>query len=244
MTTIQAGLTYYKQVNEKVREAAEKDDSITIENVIGQRYIGCGSSGKTITVYGTPGNGLGQYLNGSKLEVFGNAQEAVGDTMNEGDIIIHGNVGDACGYGMRGGRIFIEGDCGYRGGIHMKAYQEHFPVVVIGGKAGSFLGEYQAGGYIIVLGLNTRDHAPVGRFPAAGMHGGKIFLRTDCDMPFDIPAQVLSHEADDAEKSEIAPFVRQFAEKFGKDADAILADRFVVLVPDSANPYRSMYVTN
>ena len=40
MTTIQAGLTYYKQVNEKVREAAEKDDSITIENVIGQRYIG------------------------------------------------------------------------------------------------------------------------------------------------------------------------------------------------------------
>lgn len=68
--------------------------------------------------------------------------------MNEGDIIIHGNVGDACGYGMRGGRIFIEGDCGYRGGIHMKAYQEHFPVVVIGGKAGSFLGEYQAGGLI------------------------------------------------------------------------------------------------
>lgn len=59
--------------------------------------------------------------------MFGNAQEAVGDTMNEGDIIIHGNVGDACGYGMRGGRIFIEGDCGYRGGIHMKAYQEHFP---------------------------------------------------------------------------------------------------------------------
>ena len=46
MTTIQAGLTYYKQVNEKVREAAEKDDNITIENVIGQRYIGCGSSGE------------------------------------------------------------------------------------------------------------------------------------------------------------------------------------------------------
>ena len=117
-------------------------------------------------------------------------------------------------------------------------------MLVVGGEAGSFLGEYQAGGYIIVLGLNTHDHAPVGRFPAAGMHGGKIFLRTDCDMPFDIPAQVLSHEADDAEKAEIAPFVRQFAEKFGKDAETILADRFVVLVPDSANPYRSMYVTN
>ena len=53
MTTIQAGLTYYKQVNEKGREAAEKDDSITIENVIGQRYIGCGSSAK-ISRYTAP----------------------------------------------------------------------------------------------------------------------------------------------------------------------------------------------
>ena len=68
MTTVQAGLTYYKQVNEQIRAA--QDSEITVENVIGQRYIGCGSSGKTITVYGTPGNGLGQYLNGSKLEVF------------------------------------------------------------------------------------------------------------------------------------------------------------------------------
>ena len=95
-----------------------------------------------------------------------------------------------------------------------------------------------------MLGLHTDGRPVVHFFPCTGMHGGKIFLRTDCDMPFDIPAQVLSHEASDAEKAEIAPFVRQFAEKFGKDADAILADRFVVLIPDSANPYRSMYVTN
>ena len=133
MTTIQAGLTYYKQVNEKVREAAEKDDSITIENVIGQRYIGCGSTDRKITVHGTAGNGLGQYLNGSTIEVFGNAQEAVGDTMNAGEIVVHGNVGDACGYGMRGGRIFIRGNVGYRAGIHMKAYQDKIPVLIVGG---------------------------------------------------------------------------------------------------------------
>ena len=58
---------------------------------------------------------------------------------------MHGNVGDACGYAMRGGKIYIKGDCGYRAGIHMKAYQQHFPVMVVGGKAGSFLGEYLAG---------------------------------------------------------------------------------------------------
>ena len=63
MTTVQAGLTYYKQVNEQVRSI--NDSEIAIENAIGQRYLGCGSSGKTIIIHGTPGNGLGQYLNGS-----------------------------------------------------------------------------------------------------------------------------------------------------------------------------------
>ena len=78
MTTVQAGLTYYKQLNEQIRAA--QDSEITVENVIGQRYIGCGSTDRKITVHGTAGNGLGQYLNGSTIEVFGNAQEAVGDT--------------------------------------------------------------------------------------------------------------------------------------------------------------------
>ena len=129
MTTVQAGLTYYKQLNEQIRAA--QDSEITVENVIGQRYIGCGSTDRKITVHGTAGNGLGQYLNGSTIEVFGNAQEAVGDTMNAGEIVVHGNVGDACGYAMRGGKIYIKGACGYRAGIHMKAYQQHFPVMVL-----------------------------------------------------------------------------------------------------------------
>ena len=67
MTTVQAGLTYYKQLNEQIRAA--QDSEITVENVIGQRYIGCGSTDRKITVHGTAGNGLGQYLNGSTIEV-------------------------------------------------------------------------------------------------------------------------------------------------------------------------------
>ena len=148
MTTVQANLTYYQQVNERVR--ALDDNEITIENVIGQRYLGCGSSGRTITIHGTPGNGLGQYLSGGTIEVFGSAQEATGDTMNAGEIIVHGRCGDAAGYGMRGGRILIRDEVGYRAGIHMKAYREHMPVMVVGRSAGSFLGEYLAGGLILV----------------------------------------------------------------------------------------------
>ncbi|HIV97514.1 MAG TPA: glutamate synthase [Candidatus Agathobaculum stercoravium] len=238
MTTVQAGLTYYKQVNEQVRSIS--DSEITIENAIGQRYLGCGSSGKKITIHGTPGNGLGQYLNGSTLEVFGNAQEAVGDTMNDGDIIIHGSVGDACGYGMRGGRIFIEGNCGYRGGIHMKAYEQHFPAVVIGGKAGSFLGEYQAGGLILVLGIGLDGTYPVNNFCGTGMHGGKIVLRCD-KAPEGLPRQVLVSEAapDDLEK--IAPYIEDYCRYFGGDAKALLAQKYYVLSPNPEAGYHQLY---
>lgn len=40
---------------------------------------------------------------------------------------------------MRGGRIFVRGNVGYRAGIHMKAYQEKVPVIIVGGETGAFL---------------------------------------------------------------------------------------------------------
>ena len=175
---IVAGDKHFRELNEEINTCP--DAEIELDNVCGQRYICSGLSGKKVTIHGIPGNALCCYLDGCDVEVLGNAQDATGDTMNSGTLTIHGHCGDATGYAMRGGTILIEGNVGYRAGIHMKAYQTHIPVLVVGGEAGSFLGEYQAGGYIIVLGLNTRDHAPVGRFPAAGMHGGKIFLRRCC----------------------------------------------------------------
>ena len=57
---------------------------------------------------------------------------------------------------MRSGKIFIKGDVGYRVGIHMKAYENLYPVIIIGGTAQDFLGEYMAGGLLIVLGLNGK----------------------------------------------------------------------------------------
>lgn len=46
----------------------------------------------------------------------------------------------------------------------MKAYKEKVPVMVIGGTAGSFLGEYQAGGVIVVLGLEATGKKSSGSF--------------------------------------------------------------------------------
>lgn len=240
MTLIDGKGLDYKALNARLRKI-QGDCSIT--GCCGQRFIGAGMSDKNITIDGIPGNALGAYLNGATITVNANAQDAVGDTMNEGAIVIHGNIGDAAGYAMRGGKIFIKGSAGYRAGIHMKAYKDKVPVMVIGGTAGSFLGEYQAGGIIIVLGLTSTDGKIVGFFPCTGMHGGKMFLRSDCkEVTF--PSQVTACAATIEDLEEIEPFIAEYCGLFGYEKDEVLSSPFTVVTPDSKNPYRQMYVAN
>lgn len=230
----------FRALNEAVRAAG---DTCHITGCLGQRFIAAGMSGKKIEIDGIPGNALGAYLGGCEITVHGNAQDAVGDTMNDGTIVIEGTIGDAAGYAMRGGAIYIRDNAGYRAGIHMKEYKEKKPVIVIGGRAGSFLGEYQAGGVIVVLGLHTDARPIVGNFPATGMHGGKMILRGSAD-GIVFPPQVNLRTATEADKAEFAPYIRAYAKHFGSDADALLADTYTVVTPDSKNPYRQMYVAN
>lgn len=238
--TIDAKNIGFKELNDALRAG---DESLEIENCLGQRFIAAGISDKKIRINGIPGNALGAYLNGAEIEVMGNAQDAVGDTMNNGEIFIHGNVGDAAGYAMRGGKIFVQGNAGYRAGIHMKAYREKQPVIVIGGKCGSFLGEYQAGGTIIVLGLTDDDKNIVGNFPCTGMHGGKMYLRGNCDN-IRFPKNVNVRKADADDMKDILPHIKCFAESFGYDESIILNSDFMLITPDSKNPYKQMYVAN
>ena len=242
----------YKTLNGMIRESGE---DCRIEGCCGQRFVAAGMFGKHITIEGIAGNALGAYLNGADITVNANAQDAVGDTMNDGTIVVHGNIGDAAGYAMRGGRIFVKGNAGYRAGIHMKAYKDKFPVIVIGGKAGSFLGEYQAGGMIIVLGLDTKAGGSgdrdkydmrgkiVGFYPCTGMHGGKMFLRSDCS-GVNFPGQVSARPATAEDLKEIEEYVTEYCRLFGCDAEKVLAGSFTVVTPDSRNPYKQMYVAN
>lgn len=186
--------------------------------------------------------GLAAYLNGACIEVRGNAQDAVGDTMNDGRIIVHGSIGDAAGYAMRGGEIYVQGDAGYRAGIHIKAYGDKLPALVIGG-AGSFLGEYQAGGVILVLGLSKTGRPIVSNFPCTGMHGGKLYLRSDC-RDLLLPEQVEARPASEEERAEIGRYVRNYCAYFGGDQEEIMASPYTVITPDTKNPYRQMYVLN
>lgn len=210
---------------------------------MGERYIGCGSVSEQIFINGVPGNALGAYLNGSDIIVYGNAQDATGDTMNSGSITVYGSTGDAAGYAMRGGIIYIRDNAGYRAGIHMKAYRDKLPVLVIGGKCGSFLGEYQAGGFIIVLGLACNGEAPVGSFCGTGIHGGRIYLR--CEKPPQyLPSQVTCALAEDADMEQIMPYIDSYCEKFDTIKDVIIKTSFYVLTPNTKNPYKQLYVYN
>ena len=242
MMKIDAASMDFTALNALLREM---EDDVELHGCLGHRFIGAGMGLRRINIYGIPGNALGAYLNGAEIEVFGNAQDAVGDTMNDGTIIVHGNIGDTTGYAMRGGRIYVEGNAGYRTGIHMKEYKERLPVIMIGGRAGSFLGEYQAGGIIIVLGLHTDAAAKpiVSNFPCTGMHGGKLFLRSRCENIL-FPAQVTPRPATAEDLSGISEYLQEYCGVFGMDTEKLLSEPFTVVTPNSANPYKQMYVAN
>ena len=240
MKILNVAVLDHQAINDSLRDVQE---DCTLINCCGQRFIAAGMSDKNITISGVPGNALGAYLNGASITVNANAQDAVGDTMNEGKIVIHGNIGDAAGYAMRGGRIFVKGNAGYRAGIHMKQYKDKVPVLVIGGRTGSFLGEYQAGGVIVVLGLHTDGKKIVHNFPCTGMHGGKLFLRGKCD-DIEFPGQVTARPAGTADIAEIQEYVAEFCKEFDCSSQEIMNSPFTVVTPDSKNPYKQMYVAN
>lgn len=107
--TLTAGKENFQALNASIRELLLKHDTLELDDVNGQRYIGAAlPAGKTILLHGTPGNDMGAYLNGGSIEVFGNGQEATGNTTGGGKIIVHGHVGDTLGYAMRDGEIFVE----------------------------------------------------------------------------------------------------------------------------------------
>ncbi|MCR5125646.1 MAG: glutamate synthase [Treponema sp.] len=248
--------TPYEELNEKIRAASDKH--IQINNCVGQRYIAAGLSGKEIDIEGIPGNALGAYLDNSVIRVQGNVQDATGDTMNAGEIVVYGCAGDATGYAMRGGKIYIRGNTGYRAGIHMKAYKSQQPVIVIGGEAGSFLGEYQAGGIIIVLGLDLpkkldgRDYAghpykrpDVGDFLGTGMHGGKIYIRLHGNEEPDVPEYIVKERSKGTDISEIKEHIEHFCSFFDDvELNTLLESDFVILSPNPEKPYKQIYCAN
>jgi glutamate synthase domain-containing protein 3 len=232
---------YYRDLNSVLRAVTCSGAMrIEIRNVCGQRYIGTDlDTDAQIDIYGTPGNDLGAFMSGPKLTIHGNAQDGCGNTMNDGLIVVHGHAGDITGHSMRGGKIFVRDDVGYRAGIHMKAYQNKKPQLVIGGTAQDFLAEYMAGGVVVVLGLNLREGERCSaRFVGTGMHGGVLYTRGDI-MELGEGTKIMKTGKRDLRV--IESLVREFCGYFDSDFEKVMDRRFQKILPLSKRPYEKLY---
>ena len=234
---------YYRELNARLRDAVRNGThTIELHNIHGQRYIGTDlDKAVTIEIFGVPGNDLGAFMDGPRIIVHGNAQDGCGNTMNSGEIIIHGRAGDIIGLSARGGKIFVRQDVGYRAGIHMKEYQDKRPAIVIGGTAQYFLGEYMAGGIVILLGLNLRDgERHKAKFIGTGMHGGAIYIRGSVEH-FQLGKEVGVAQPEAEDYQILHQLVGEFASHFSYKATEILKDEFVKLFPLFLRPYGRLY---
>ena len=228
-----------KEINDAIKAS---DGNARLTEVLGERFIACGLKTGKVEIHGTPGNALGAYLDGAEIRVLGNGQDAVGDTMNEGKIVVFGSVGDTLGYAMRGGKIFVRDNVCYRAGVHIKEYGDKKPLIVIGGHAGCFLGEYMAGGVIIVLNKDNAADA-VGDYSGVGMYGGKILVRAE-SLDTVLPEQIKCRRTESGELAEFTPYIKEYAEAFGVDYETLVTGTFYLLQPDSSNPYKRLYTNN
>jgi glutamate synthase domain-containing protein 3 len=251
MVEIDAAGIHYRELNEALRGAIGSGaNHVTLRNVTGQRYIGTNLhavldpealKSVTIEIFGTPGNDLGTFLDGPTIIVRGSVMDGSGNTMNDGRIIVHGRAGDITGFSARGGEILVRDDAGYRVGIHMKEYQQKRPVLVIGGTVQDFLGEYMAGGVVIVMGLTlSKDEYHTCASIGAGMHGGSIFIRGGLD-ELQLGTGVGISELTDENAELLSRYIRRYAEEFDVDMPSVHPSEFLRLGPTSHRPYQQMY---
>lgn len=246
-TIIDAKGVYYRQLNETVRAYVEQGERhILLKNVRGQRYIGAGltAADLLLEVEGVPGEDLAFCMGGPTVVVRGHGQNAIANTMDSGTVIVHGIGGDALAYGMRGGKLFIRDSVGYRVGIHMKEYQHRKPAAVIGTTTGDFLGEYMAGGTLVILNRNNESESVAGQADktlATGIHGGEIYI-FNYDVPSYLPgigSTLLSPEKKDMER--VRSLVEEYCLHFGFDPKPLLERELVKIMPAGSRPFHKFY---
>lgn len=244
LVRIDAARLHYRELNERIREAVSAGaEDMLLRNVMGHRYIGAGlTRGVRIVIEGVPGNDLACFMDGPEVLVRGNVQDCVANTMSSGSVVVHGDAGDILGYSMRGGKVFIKGDAGYRAGIHMKAYGSRSPVLMVGGTVKDYVGEYMAGGTLVVLGLGAETAENIaGDMAGTGMHGGEMYFRGRLD-PAQLGREVGMVDLDDECWNRLRVHLGEFCSKFGLEEKDFCREQFIRLCPVSLRPYGKVYV--
>ncbi len=246
----------YRELNLLLRVVCDEGAKhLLLKNVNGQRYIATDLPPVKIDIEGCAGNDLGVFMNGCEITVNSNCQDAVGNTMNAGSIIVHGHSSDIAGFAMRGGKVYIRDNSGYRCGIHMKEYEDKIPVLVVGGVAHDFLGEYMAGGVLLLLnrpsvqGATEFGEMPSDLIPShhigTGMHGGVIYLRGRVE-PYQLGAEVAPVDFTDKDTETLHHEIDEYCNHFEVSDDErqeLKDSEYVKLIPVSHRPYGKMYAS-
>ncbi len=111
--------------------------------------------------------------------------------------------------------------------------------MVVGGTAEDFLGEYMAGGVLLVLGLTLKDgEQHKARFVGTGMHAGIIYVRGEISH---LGKEVKLMDVNKRDLKLIGNLVKEYCSYFNADQGAIMKGKFVKLVPYSHRPYGRLY---
>ncbi len=256
---------HHKELNEKIRKAIKDGHTwITLNNVSGQRFIGAGIKEKvTIEVYGDAGLDTGVFSEGPTIIVHGNSEYLLGNTLNGGELVVYGDSWDITGMGARSGKIFVMGEGGSRIGIHMKEFKDKRPVIVYGGRVKQYLGEYMAGGIIVVLGLDysnaiidpkkpiskdnidpkkIKEHQGdiVQSYLGAGIHGGAIYVRGTVPDKY-LGIYAVKEEFTESDKETLKPILERYSELFNTPEDLLWKNGYTKVRPISSRPFEKVY---
>jgi len=114
--------------------------------------------------------------------------------------------------------------------------------MVVGETGQDFLGEYMAGGVLVVLGLNLNGAPHKANFIGTGMHGGVIYIAGKLEA-YQVGKEVGVAELDENDKKTLGELVGEYAVHFDMDSGELLSRDFVKLYPKYLRPYGRMYAT-
>ena len=125
--------------------------------------------------------------------------------------------------------------------LYFEGLKDKKPALVVGGTAQDFLGEYMAGGVLILLGLGLADgEYHRAKYIGPGMHGGVIYLRGSVE-EFQLGKEVGVAELEEADYEIIRKYVDEYITHFGGDAAKIMERKFTKLIPLWLRPYGRLY---
>jgi len=136
-----------RTVNDEIRKAVERGDSVIIERADGLHGLSAGLKKGTITVNGNAGDYVAALNDGATILINGSAGKFVADNMTAGKVITVGDAGYGAGEYCYGGTLIIKGSAGdFLGAVNKGA------TIIVTENAGDDIGTYMVGGDIIIIG--------------------------------------------------------------------------------------------